>query len=190
MNTLNHRRCLCLGLVLLGGYLLADSAYMQIKAKAAQMLIHHSWYQRAAGEQPAVPWPWADTKAIALLSIPALEIQQFVMQDASGESLAFGPGLVTGNELPASGGHSMVAGHRDSHFQFLKKLQPGMRLRVSNYRGESRGYQVIEARVLDTDKEALQHFPDQDLLTLISCYPFDALAPGGPLRWIVNAVPI
>jgi sortase A len=32
--------------------------------------------------------------------------------------------------------------------------------------------------VLDTDVA---------LLTLVTCYPFDAINPGGPLRWLVTA---
>ncbi len=27
-----------------------------------------------------------------------------------------------------------------------------------------------------------------DVLTLVTCYPFDAVVPGGPLRFVVRAV--
>lgn len=181
------RRTLTILLCLAGLLLLGSSFYMQMKAELAQMLIGHSWYQRSEMEPPAVPWPWADTRAVALLEIPSLDIKQFIMQDASGESLAFGPGLVTANTLPATGSHSMIAGHRDSHFDFIPKVLVGTRFRVSNYRGQSQLYQVVEQRVLDTQKEQLQLNSEQNLLTLITCFPFDGLIVGGPLRWIVNA---
>jgi len=29
---------------------------------------------------------------------------------------------------------------------------------------------------------------DQKKLTLITCWPFDAVVPGGPLRYVVHAV--
>jgi sortase A len=29
---------------------------------------------------------------------------------------------------------------------------------------------------------------DAPMLTLVTCYPFDAIVPGGPLRYVVTAV--
>jgi sortase A len=36
------------------------------------------------------------------------------------------------------------------------------------------------------DRHPLAGTP-QPTLTLITCYPFDAIAPGGPLRYVVRA---
>ena len=42
--------------------------------------------------------------------------------------------------------------------------------------------QIIDAAVLDINIEA-----DIPLLTLVTCYPFDAVVPGGPERYLVFA---
>jgi len=117
-------------LVIAGALLVCNSLYMQAKAELAQILINHTWHQRQQSERPAKPWPWADTRAVALLEVPSLKVKRYIMQDASGESLAFGPGLMTTNALPAGQRHSIIAGHRDSHFQFMRKLKIGDRLSV------------------------------------------------------------
>jgi sortase A len=43
--------------------------------------------------------------------------------------------------------------------------------------------------VLDTRHETLKADPLGDELVLVTCYPFRALIPGGPLRYVVRATP-
>jgi sortase A len=54
--------------------------------------------------------------------------------------------------------------------------------------GREIDYQLVESHVIDvrTDQFAIG---DYSALTLMTCYPFDALAPGGPLRYLAIAVP-
>ena len=48
-------------------------------------------------------------------------------------------------------------------------------------------YRGNDARVLhETDTDVLAATGSR-LLTLITCYPFDAIVPGGPLRYVVRA---
>ena len=111
---------MCTGLFLLG-----QGFYMEAKAKVAQVLIAASWHNRTPDSPPAQPWWWADTKVIAKLDVPRLKETVYVMQDDSGESLAFGPGHMPASARPSEQGHVVIAGHRDSHFEFLKNIQVG-----------------------------------------------------------------
>ena len=176
-----------LALFLLGAGLLGQGSYIKLKASLAGWLISSSWAQRQAGQLPAKPWPWADTRVIARLSVPRLGIRQFVMHDASGESLAFGPGSVMSDVLPGAGGHALVAGHRDTHFKFLGDLRPGDTLAIDNYRGQSGRYEIKGLRVINLDREAVYIDPESEGLTLVTCWPLDALVPGGPERLLVEA---
>ena len=83
----------------------------------------------------------------------------------------------------------MVAGHRDSHFEFIKNLIIGDTVIISNYHNDRQSYRVNKAVEFDTRTEQL-NLTGQDMLTLITCYPFNDLVPGGPLRWIVDATPV
>lgn len=173
----------------IGLLLLGKGLYMDVKAELAQILIAHSWQSREANAAAAKPWWWADTKAIATLEVPRLNKRLFVMQDDSGESLAFGPGHLNASEAIAQAGHVMIAGHRDSHFRFLKELQTGDLIQTTNANDEHLQYRVIQSYILDTRTESLMKF-DHNQLTLITCYPFDSVISGGPLRYIVNSEPV
>lgn len=173
-----------------GSLMLGKSLYMSAKAELAQLLIASAWQQRQADQPAAKPWPWADIHAIAKIEIPRLNITQYVMNGSNGEALAFGPGHLTKTSLPANTGHSMISGHRDSHFEFLQELQIGDKIIVSNYLGKKQTYVINTAYEMDTRTDALMLYPEHHGLTLITCFPFNNLATQGPLRWIVEAVPI
>jgi len=159
---------------------------MDAKAIAAQILIASSWDQRAGDRPPPKPWWWADTRAIAELKVTRLKKTLYVMQDDSGESLAFGPGHMHASAKPAQDGHVMIAGHRDSHFEFLKDINIGDIIETTNYHAQSKRYKVTELHVMDSRQSELE-LSDDNRLSLITCYPFDDFVPGGPLRFIVNA---
>lgn len=176
--------------LLVGGVLLLSQGfYMNAKAKLSQILIETSWQQRAAGSPPPKPWWWADTKAVAQLVIPRLNKTLYVMQDDSGESLAFGPGHMNASAPLASNGHVMIAGHRDSHFEFLRNLNVGDEINTTKFNLSSKRYKVDNIYVIDSSKHDLQLYAHGQL-TLITCYPFDDFVPGGPLRLVVDATPI
>ena len=176
------RLVLCLG----GFYLLSQGVYMDVKAKVAQVLISSSWDQRADDRPPSKPWWWADTRAIAKLEVSRLSESLYVMQDVSGESLAFGPGHLPQSAKPAENGHVMIAGHRDSHFAFLENIAIGDIIKTSNHSEQSKHYKVTIVSIIDSGKEQL-NLLDRDQLTLITCYPFDDFIPGGPMRMVVHA---
>ncbi len=187
MNLVALRKVLILGLLLLGLSLVWQGSYIKLKASLAEWLISATWEGREAGLVPAKPWPWADTRVVARLSVPGRGIRRFVMQDASGESLAFGPGSMIRNQAPGEQGYSLIVGHRDTHFRFLSELKPGDVLEIDNYLGQQAQFRVSGTRVLNTEQEELRIDPEMSGLALVTCWPLDALVPGGPLRYLVNA---
>jgi sortase A len=167
-------------------WLLGGAAAIHGKAILAQWLIARAWTQDAAGD-PARPWPWADTWPVARLVVPALEKTQYVLHGTSGQALAFGPGLDPAGAMPGEPGVVLLAGHRDTHFAWLASIAPGDRLALTGRAGDSRVYEVVRQRVLDSRAGPLQATL-ADGLVLVTCYPFDAVAAGGPLRFVVEAV--
>ena len=175
---------------LIGLTLISQSLYMDGKAVLAQQLISHSWTDKNRGNadhKPAKPWPWADTRPVAKLAVPRLKQTMFVMQDSSGESLAFGPGHIPTSALPGASGHVAIAGHRDTHFSVLRELNLGDTITTENYQSQTKRYRVIGLDVINSEQESLK-IVETDTLTLITCYPFEGWIPGGPLRYIVTAI--
>ena len=85
-------------------------------------------------------------------------------------------------------GMSVIAGHRDTHFSFLRDLLPGDRLQVTGREGGVTEYTVRTRYVVHKDRTRLAM--DQRGLALVTCYPFDAVTTGGPLRYVVLAEPV
>lgn len=160
----------------------ADAAYMLVKARLAQLLIEHSW--NTTGSQP---WPWADTKPVARLVIPDIELDSYVLNGATGAALAFGPGMVSGSATPGESGVTMIAAHRDTHFETLGEISPGALVHLQNTDKRWHQYQVTDIRIADSRIEHIEPLVGDSKMILVTCYPFGALIPGGPLRYVVEA---
>ncbi len=174
-------------LIGLGAWQLGGAGWIHAKAWVAQGLLEASWAASLAGAGAVRPWPWADTWPVARLQAPGLGVDRIVLAGTSGRTLAFGPGHMDGTAAPGVPGHSLLSGHRDTHFRFLKDLAPGDALRVQRPDGGWRDYRVIGAEVIDARQARLAPDDGRPLLSLVTCYPFDALIPGGPLRYVVTA---
>ena len=186
-------RGLALALVAMAGLgALAHALWIPAKAELAQHLMDRAWARAQRGgpslRAPPRPWPWADTWPVARLLSPTHDVDLYVLAGASGSSLAFGPGHVDGTALPGESGNAAVGGHRDTSFAFLEAVQLGEILEVETPRGERVRYQVVETAIVDeSDTRALQGSPGR-ALTLITCWPFHALHPGGSDRYVVRAL--
>jgi sortase A len=110
-----------------------------------------------------------------------------VLAGASGRTLAFGPGHVDGTARPGEAGNVVLAGHRDTHFRALARLAPGDLLRLEVPGGGTHRYRVAETAIVD-HRDTRPLSPDgASRLTLVTCWPFDALRAGGPWRYVVVA---
>lgn len=173
-------------LTVAGIWQLSEGGYIYAKAQLAQHLIQKSWQQSIGSAQQVKPWPWADTWPVARLTVPRLDIDQIVLAGDNGRTLAFGPGHRFGTVLPGEAGNSLIAGHRDTHFDFLKQLRSGDEIFVQSQLGVTRRYVVYWTEVID-ESTPVNITTDRRELTLVTCYPFDTVVPGGPLRYIVFA---
>ncbi len=171
----------------LGLWQFGQGAWIPAKAWLAQGLMAHAWTRVAAGASDAPPWPWADTQPVARLSAHGGEVELIVLAGGSGRTLAFAPGHLAASVLPGEAGNSIIAGHRDTHFSFLKDLQPGHRLEVERGDGRRYAFEVTAIDVVDSRRGSIVLDTEQPMLTLVTCYPFGASAPRGPLRYVVSA---
>lgn len=174
-------------LLALGFWQLGQGAYIPAKAWLAQELMQRAWLRVSAGEDRAAPWPWADTWPVARLSAKSHDVDLIVLAGGSGRTLAFGPGHLGASALPGEVGNMIIAGHRDTHFAFLRDIERGARVNVESFGGATYVYEVTSLDVVDSRNGSLLLDTDGAMLTLVTCYPFDAVDPGGPLRYVVTA---
>ena len=174
---------------------LATANWIQGKAILAQHLLNTSWNKTLASStladplKPVIhkPWPWADTWPVAKLIVPEYEIEQIILAGDSGSSLAFGPGYSLASAAPNTIGTTLISGHRDTHFKFLKdlKINDTIYLQTTD---ETIGYQVYDLKIVNSKTFTLPSDGGENTLVLVTCYPFEALSSGGLLRYLVYAV--
>lgn len=188
LHAIKNKRTVLIGVLLLSVTAVSwgNTAYIFAKAKLAQYLIADAWKQTLLNGENNKPWTWADTWPVARLLSEEHQQDLYILAGASGTSLAFGPGHLDGSALPEETGSMVVGGHRDTHFDFLKSLKSGETLQLQDRRGRWHKFEVLDAFVSDSRREKLVQSQDLKELILVTCYPFDALIPGGPLRYVVT----
>lgn len=172
--------CLCWG----------NSIKIYAKAHLAQILIAHAWDESLQDQRIHKPWEWADTWPVGKLYFPSKGKTLYILSGAHGESLAFGPGLLDGTALPSEKGTTVIGGHRDTHFSFLKDLKVGELFLLQSSNGRWQYYQLSSTQIVDSRQGPWKIDPKKDELHFITCYPFNSMISEGPLRYVAIAIPI
>ncbi|MBA4740993.1 MAG: class GN sortase [Burkholderiales bacterium] len=185
--SLRTRHLLLVVFVSLALWHLFEGGYIHAKAWLAQQLIHNAWLESKNNSKTQRPWPGADTHPIARLTAKDGKVDLVVLSGTSGRTLAFGPGHMDGTVPPGKFGNVVLSGHRDTHFDFLKHLNLGDQISLETRSGSTKWYEVINTEVVHQNDIQVALDAGDDRLTLITCYPFDAVVPGGPMRYAVVA---
>lgn len=150
MSPFHSRRTLCRALLIcplaMGLWQGSQGLWIHTKAWLAQILLERAWSRTLAGEERPRPWPWADTWPVGRLLMPAHAVDLIVLAEASGRTLAFGPGHVSSTASPGAPGTMLLTGHRDTHFRFLQEVTVGERLEVVGRDGRRDYYRVTDRR--------------------------------------------
>ena len=174
-------------LSLAGAGQLGSGTWTYMKAQLAQVLLQRAWASTLTGEPHVKPWPWADTWPVARLIVPSQGIDQIVLAGAYGRTLAFGPGHVESSGGMGKPGTAILTGHRDTHFRFLQRLKEGDEILLTTRRHQQHRYRVSSTTIVDVRTASIRQDSPESQLALVTCYPFDAISPGGPLRYVVMA---
>ena len=186
-----RKRLVLIGSLAIAGLLFfGNGMWLYAKAQLAQVLLERAWARTLHGEQDVKPWSWADTWPVARLEFPRQHRSYIVLAGASGRTMAFGPGHVDGTAAPEEIGNCAISAHRDTQFRVLNDLDIGDEILLQTRRGTTIRYRVRDRHVVrDRDTWLLESSPDR-VLTLITCYPFDAIRPGGHMRYVVVAAAV
>ena len=189
IRSLSPRRAVIALLMVLGVGLLVQGLWIPAKAVVAQVLLERAWEEsKALGGVPVKPWAWADHWPVARLNFLQRGESYVVLSGDQGASLAFAPGHNPQSAaLSATLGTKVISAHRDTHFTVLRDVLVGESVALETEQG-MRSYRVTQMDVINVRQQTLEIFPEgEDALVLVTCYPFDAVNPNGPLRLVVMA---
>lgn len=176
-------RVLCAGLLMVSGLILVGFGMIQpAKAVLGQVLLDAAF--SSGGHQP---WPGADMRPVARIHFERLGVSRVVLDQASGEGMAWGPGIVEGTTIPGNSGLSVIAGHRDSHMEFLKHVRIGDTLTIETPHQSVMEFKVLGAVVVDASRWRVPvEKTGQAVVYLTTCWPF-GVQESGDKRLIVMA---
>ena len=174
-------------LVCLGILFILKASYLPAKAYIGQKILLDAWERTIETGELQKSWEWADFVPIAKLSIRHLGVSLVTLDRASGEALAWGPGLINHNTQIGMDGTAFIVGHRDSHMRFLKDLKIGENLTLELSNGVEQTYQTVRSDIVDSRTWKVPTDPTSTIsIALITCWPFDE-TNSGPERYIIYA---
>jgi sortase A len=124
-------------------------------------------------------------ESLALLRIPALDLEVPVLEGTDEVTLNRGVGRIAGTSLPGQSGNIGIAGHRDGFFRRLKNIRTGDTIELVTMSGTD-AFVVDRIRVTSPADVTVLQPRTKDSITLVTCYPFYFVGPA-PSRYIVEA---
>jgi sortase A len=122
----------------------------------------------------AAPVPVPDEGAIAVMRIPAIDLERTVVNGVSAGDLRQGPGRYPQTVLPGERGNSALAGHRTTYgapFNRLDELKLGDEIIMRTLNGTFT-YRVSADPFIVSPREVSVLEPSSDtMLTLTTCHP-------------------
>jgi sortase A len=108
-----------------------------------------------------------------------------VLEGDGPRSLRVGLGHIPGTSNPGQPGNIGIAGHRDTFFRSLRRIDKGdeiiMETAAKTYR-----YRVSAIEIVEPQNVGVLSAENKDELTLVTCYPFSYIG-SAPKRFVVHA---
>jgi sortase A len=174
------------------GFVLMDAWIFQ--QRAARELDRQLKDERAAGISAPRAGPSVSPGAVAAIGpdgligrieIPRLGLSAIVAEGIDRKTLRRAVGHIPRTGLPGQNGNVGIAGHRDTFFRPLRNIVENDIITLSTLAGEYR-YRVVSIKVVGPADVAVLDPSKNEILTLVTCYPFYFVG-SAPDRFIVRA---
>jgi sortase A len=135
-------------------------------------------------EHPQTDQPASDS-LFGRIEIPRLGLSVAVAEGTDDATLRRAVGHVSGTASPGQPGNIGIAAHRDTFFRPLRNIRRHDIVTLTTLRGEYR-YQVLSTKIVAPDDVGVLNSDGNEILTLVTCYPFYFIG-SAPKRFIVRA---
>ncbi len=160
---------------------------MPIKAIIGQHYLEVAWKESLKSNKLSKPWKSADFYMIGELKVPKLKVSRVILNSVSGEAMAWSIGQVTNLNRALDKQPIILAGHRDSHMQFMSELNIGDKIELTMSDGVLTTYIISGTEVSDKPEVALSSVTlGSESLILTTCWPFNAMKSGDQ-RYLIFA---
>ncbi len=122
---------------------------------------------------------------IGRIEILRLGLSAIVIEGTSTTTLRRAAGHIAGTSLPGQPGNVGISGHRDTFFRPLRNIRRNDIITLTTLYGEYH-YRVVSTKVVSKYDITVLDASGNEILTLITCYPFYFVG-AAPDRFIVRA---
>jgi sortase A len=151
-------------------------AYHAVPAAAAERVVVAPPHSRVAR---------ADGATIGEIRIDRLQMDAVIAEGDSNAVLRRAVGHLSDTPMPGESGNVVLAAHRDTFFRPLKSIRAGDVIEiVTEY--QIWRYRVDWSRVVSPSDTSVLGDAGDDVLTLVTCYPFEYVGRA-PTRFVVRA---
>ena len=179
------RRFLGLLLCGAGAALLLAVGFDYARAAYARKHVAEVWKQESSGSL-ASHWPDPLKKGdpAGRITIPAVGLDEVVIEGVDPADLDIAPGHFPGSALPGEAGNAIISAHRDRQFHALQHVVLGDTV-ITESRAGRVTWIVVSRRIVERGTPAL--FATKDpTLTLTTCWPIRYVGPA-PDRLLITA---
>ena len=118
------------------------------------------------------------------IEIGTIGLAAMILEGTEGKTLRRAVGHIRGTALPGQQGNIAIAGHRDTFFRGLRNIHKDDEITLTTLDG-AYSYRVDFIQVVQPEDIAVLDNSDNDILTLVTCYPFSFVGHA-PERFIVR----
>jgi sortase A len=195
-RTSKARRWIEALLLLAGMIAVGIWAWSYVRMAIFQSLGNQALDHRINGRSATVPLPHGARQAqaplairngalIGRLAIPRLNMRAIVREGAGEDTLDVALCHIPGTALPGQPGNVGVAGHRDTLFRGLRKIEKNDLIEFQTP-GGSYSYRVESTEIVKPKDVGVLDASQHPEMTLVTCYPFYYVG-AAPNRFIVKA---
>ena len=171
----------------LGIFGIAKASFMPIKAIIGQHYLEVAWQESLRNNMLSKPWRSADFYMIGELKVPKLKVSRVILNSVSSEAMAWSIGRVANFNHALDKQPIILAGHRDSHMQFMSELNVGDKIELTMSDGVIKTYIISGTEVSDKTEVVLSPVTlGRESLILTTCWPFNAIKSGDQ-RYLIFA---
>jgi sortase A len=163
------------------GYVLLDTMLFQRREQQSLDRLVSFPHAAPAPAQPVV----APDGLIGRIEILRLGVSVIVVEGIGTAALRRAVGHIPGTGLPGHPGNVGIAAHRDTFFRPLRNIRNDDIITLTTVAGEFR-YRVVSTKVVNPSDIAVLDPDGNEILTLVTCYPFYFVG-SAPDRFIVRA---
>jgi len=122
---------------------------------------------------------------IGRIEIARLGVSVVIIEGTDKPTLRRAAGHIAGTAMPGQRGNVGIAGHRDTFFRPLRNVQRNDIVTLTTPGADYR-YRVVSIKIVRPSEVAVLNPDGNEILTLVTCYPFYFVGPA-PNRFIVRA---